>query len=64
MRIEHDYQQLIKLSGYLKESAIHDLIYYMNVQEQIKKYITSQPEAKRNDMQELHQVHTPGITGM
>ena len=26
----------------------------MNVQEQIKKYITSQPEPKRNDMQELH----------
>ncbi len=26
----------------------------MNVQEQIKKYITSQPEAKRSDMQELH----------
>ncbi len=26
----------------------------MNVQEQIKKYIASQPEAKRSDMQELH----------
>lgn len=26
----------------------------MNVKEQIKKYITSQPEPKRNDMQELH----------
>jgi hypothetical protein len=26
----------------------------MNVQEQIKKYIASQPEAKRNDMQALH----------
>ena len=26
----------------------------MNVQEQIKKYITSQPEPKRSDMQELH----------
>lgn len=26
----------------------------MNVQEQIKKYISSQPEAKRNDMQALH----------
>src|SRR5450432_2575196 len=26
----------------------------MNVQEQIKKYITSQPESKRSDMQELH----------
>ncbi|HMJ46442.1 MAG TPA: DUF1801 domain-containing protein [Ferruginibacter sp.] len=28
----------------------------MNVQEQIKKYITSQPEPKRNDMQELHRL--------
>ena len=26
----------------------------MNVREQIKKYITSQPEPKRSDMQELH----------
>src|SRR6202008_1291127 len=26
----------------------------MNVQAQIKKYITSQPEPKRNEMQELH----------
>jgi len=26
----------------------------MNVQEQIKKYIDSQPEPKRSDMQELH----------
>jgi hypothetical protein len=26
----------------------------MNVQEQIKKYITSQPEPKRSDMHELH----------
>jgi hypothetical protein len=26
----------------------------MNVQEQIKEYITSQPEPKRNDMQALH----------
>ena len=28
----------------------------MNVQEQIQKYITSQPEPKRSDMQELHQI--------
>ena len=28
----------------------------MNVQEQIKKYITSQPEPKRSDLQELHRV--------
>jgi hypothetical protein len=26
----------------------------MNVKEEIKKYITSQPESKRNDMQTLH----------
>src|SRR5215211_5392488 len=26
----------------------------MNVKEQIKEYITSQPEPKRSDMQELH----------
>ena len=26
----------------------------MNVKEQIKQYITSQPESKRNEMQELH----------
>ncbi len=28
----------------------------MNVQEQIKKYITSQPEPKRSDIQELHRI--------
>ena len=28
----------------------------MNVQEQIKKYISSQPEPKRSDMQELHRI--------
>ena len=28
----------------------------MNVQEQIKKYIISQPEPKRSDMQELHRI--------
>ena len=26
----------------------------MNIQDQIKEYIANQPEAKRNDMQELH----------
>ena len=36
----------------------------MNVQEQIKKYITSQPEPKRSDMQELHQHHTSSIAKM
>jgi hypothetical protein len=28
----------------------------MNVKGQIKEYITSQPESKRNDMQELHRI--------
>src|ERR1051325_6353265 len=28
----------------------------MNVQEQIEQYITSQPEPKRSDMQELHRI--------
>jgi hypothetical protein len=28
----------------------------MNVQEQIKEYITSQPEPKRSDMHELHRI--------
>lgn len=28
----------------------------MNVKEQIEKYITSQPEPKRSDMQELHRI--------
>ena len=28
----------------------------MNTQEQIKKYITSQPESKRSDMQALHRI--------
>src|SRR5258705_2939009 len=28
----------------------------MNVQEEIKKYIASQPEPKRRDMQELHRL--------
>jgi hypothetical protein len=28
----------------------------MNTQEQIKKYITSQPESKRSDMQALHSI--------
>ena len=28
----------------------------MNIEEQIKEYITSQPEPKRSDMQKLHQI--------
>jgi Domain of unknown function (DU1801) len=36
--------------------ATRNLIFYMNVQEQIQKYITSQPEPKSSDMQTLHRI--------
>jgi len=35
----------------------------MNVQGQIKEYITGQPEPKRSDMQELHRIITEVIPG-
>ena len=35
----------------------------MSVQEQIKKYIASQPEPKRSDMQELHQLILQALPG-
>jgi hypothetical protein len=35
---------------------MHQLNPPMNVQEQIQKYITSQPEPKRSDMHELHRI--------
>src|SRR6188472_1247771 len=35
----------------------------MNVQEEIKKYITSQPEPKRSEMQELHSIILETIPG-
>ena len=35
----------------------------MNVQEQIKEYITSQPEPKRSDMQALHQLTLQVLPG-
>ena len=35
----------------------------MNVQEQIKKYIASQPEPKRTDMQALHQLALKALPG-
>src|SRR5882672_1381810 len=38
----------------LRPKATCNLIFNMNVQEQIQKYITSQPEPKRSDMQALH----------
>ena len=31
-------------------------IFYMNVEEQIKKYINGQPEPKRSDMEALHRI--------
>ncbi len=34
---------------------MRNLIWHMNVEKQIKKYIASQPEQKRSDMQALHQ---------
>lgn len=35
----------------------------MNVQEQIKKYIASQPEPKRSDMQQLHRLPLQVLPG-
>jgi hypothetical protein len=35
----------------------------MNVQEQIQEYISSQPEPKRNDMEELHRFILDGMPG-
>ncbi len=35
----------------------------MNVQEQIEQYITSQPEPKRSDMQQLHMFILPILPG-
>ena len=35
----------------------------MNVQKQIKEYITSQPEPKRSDMQELHSIIPEMVPG-
>lgn len=32
------------------------MTFYMSIQKQIKEYISSQPEPKRSDMQELHRV--------
>ena len=35
-------------------TSVRRTYFYMNVQEQIKEHITSQPEPKRSDMQQLH----------
>ena len=38
------------------KQATRDLIFFMNVQEQIQKYFTGQPEPKRSDMEALHRL--------
>src|ERR1700756_2277948 len=38
-------------------------MFYMTIQQQIKKYIASQPEAKRNDMQALHRIILEAMPG-
>ena len=43
------------LTDQLKQPTC-DSRFFMNVQDQIKKYITSQPEPKRSEIQELHQL--------
>jgi hypothetical protein len=42
--------------GLLKPNRVSTTKFYMNIEEQIKNYITSQPESKRSDMQELHSI--------
>ena len=37
-------------------TSVRRTYFYMNVQEQIKEHITSQPEPKRSDMHALHDV--------
>jgi hypothetical protein len=37
--------------------------FHMNIQEQIENYITSQPESKRSDMQELHRIMLQVLPG-
>lgn len=41
---------------YKYEYRLTELIIFMNIQEQITAYITSLPELKRNDMEELHRI--------
>jgi hypothetical protein len=41
---------------YSTGKTTYNLINNMSIQEQIKKYITGQPEPKRSDMQELHRI--------
>ncbi len=60
MRIE-TFEQLINVSAgrQFSISKAHQRKVrnrYMTIQEQIKKYITNQPEPKRSDMQALHHI--------
>ncbi|MGH9821121.1 MAG: DUF1801 domain-containing protein [Pyrinomonadaceae bacterium] len=43
-----------------RETPLGKVLFYMNVQEQIKKYIASQPEPKRAEMQALHDMILQG----
>jgi hypothetical protein len=47
----------------LKRKSKQPIIFDMNVQEQINEYITSQPEPKRADMQELHRLILQTLPG-
>lgn len=40
----------------MAKQANRPTMFRMNVQEQVANYITSQPEAKRRDMRELHRI--------
>lgn len=40
----------------MAKQANRPTMFRMNVQEQVANYITSQPEAKRRDLQELHRI--------
>jgi hypothetical protein len=42
--------------GFIVDLKKETYSFYMNVQEQIQEYITSQPEPKRSDMQKLHRI--------
>ena len=50
-------QQKVKRARLKRQTKqpVISYIFHMNVQEQIQKYISSQPEPKRSDMEALHQ---------
>ena len=47
---------MILVTFLLPQYVLRGELLHMNVQEQIKKYISSHPEPKRSDMQELHRL--------